>query len=261
MSVVFWFHTLCISLIEWAKWAPRVLFGPGELPVCLLLTMIRVGFRFLVEVRSSIWRAFYSIPSFIFRFANRVFGPCWNNHNVANVTITFKEPIGTQGRGGYFDEYGIIRYVLLKIMLPPTVWIDLLSSDIIQNHLMQIFCLAAMEKPVSLNAEDIRDEKVCIFDRFVILFGLSSHLPLLLLERFGSCAEYLPWNWMIQSWVSMWEIQTGKGRQKLDILMMKRSQKILWLLPMQPCFWKSIMNDGREFPGSFVQEKVRMRSL
>ncbi|OQV25511.1 Glucose-6-phosphate 1-dehydrogenase [Hypsibius exemplaris] len=80
------------------------------------------------------------------RFANRIFNPAWNNHNVASVMITFKEPIGTQGRGGYFDEYGIIR-------------------DIIQNHLMQIFCLAAMEKPVSLNAEDIRDEKVRVLRR------------------------------------------------------------------------------------------------
>ncbi|GAU93094.1 hypothetical protein RvY_05082 [Ramazzottius varieornatus] len=80
------------------------------------------------------------------RFANRIFGPSWNTHNIASVMISFKEPIGTQGRGGYFDEYGIIR-------------------DIIQNHLMQIFCLAAMEKPVSLDAEDIRDEKVRVLRR------------------------------------------------------------------------------------------------
>ncbi|XP_055342988.1 glucose-6-phosphate 1-dehydrogenase-like [Paramacrobiotus metropolitanus] len=80
------------------------------------------------------------------RFANRIFSPAWNNQNIAHVQISFKEPIGTQGRGGYFDEYGIIR-------------------DIIQNHLMQVFCLAAMEKPVSLNAEDIRDEKVRVLRR------------------------------------------------------------------------------------------------
>jgi glucose-6-phosphate 1-dehydrogenase len=46
------------------------------------------------------------------------------------VVITFKEPFGTQGRGGYFDEFGIIR-------------------DIMQNHLLQILCLTAMEKPAS----------------------------------------------------------------------------------------------------------------
>jgi glucose-6-phosphate 1-dehydrogenase len=57
------------------------------------------------------------------------------------VQITFKEPIGTQGRGGYFDEFGIIR-------------------DVMQNHLLQILTIVAMEKPVTLDAEDIRNEKV-----------------------------------------------------------------------------------------------------
>merc|ERR1712141_201989 len=59
---------------------------------------------------------------------------------VQNV-MTFKEPFGTQGRGGYFDEFGIIR-------------------DIMQNHLLQILCLTAMEKPPSTSPDDIRDEKV-----------------------------------------------------------------------------------------------------
>jgi glucose-6-phosphate 1-dehydrogenase len=57
------------------------------------------------------------------------------------VQITFKETIGTQGRGGYFDEFGIIR-------------------DVMQNHLLQILTIVAMERPVSLAAEDIRNEKV-----------------------------------------------------------------------------------------------------
>lgn len=55
--------------------------------------------------------------------------------------ITFKEDIGTQGRGGYFDQFGIIR-------------------DVMQNHLCQILSIVAMEKPVSTKADDIRDEKV-----------------------------------------------------------------------------------------------------
>merc|ERR1719341_1028638 len=75
------------------------------------------------------------------RFSNRIFGPTWNREHIASVLISFKEPIGTQGRGGYFDEFGIIR-------------------DVMQNHLLQIFCLVAMEKPVSTHADDIRDEKV-----------------------------------------------------------------------------------------------------
>jgi len=75
------------------------------------------------------------------RFGNMLFGPTWNRNHIASVVITFKEPFGTQGRGGYFDEFGIIR-------------------DIMQNHLLQILCLVAMEKPSSTSADDIRDEKV-----------------------------------------------------------------------------------------------------
>ncbi|ERN13638.1 glucose-6-phosphate 1-dehydrogenase, cytoplasmic isoform [Amborella trichopoda] len=77
----------------------------------------------------------------VLRFANRLFLPLWNRDNIDNIQIVFREDFGTEGRGGYFDEYGIIR-------------------DIIQNHLLQVFCLVAMEKPISLKPEHIRDEKV-----------------------------------------------------------------------------------------------------
>ncbi|XP_030748343.1 glucose-6-phosphate 1-dehydrogenase isoform X2 [Sitophilus oryzae] len=75
------------------------------------------------------------------RFGNRIFGPTWNRDNIASIQISFKEPFGTQGRGGYFDEFGIIR-------------------DIMQNHLLQILTLVAMEKPASCLPDDIRNEKV-----------------------------------------------------------------------------------------------------
>ncbi|KAJ8325296.1 Glucose-6-phosphate 1-dehydrogenase [Batrachochytrium dendrobatidis] len=77
----------------------------------------------------------------VLRFANVFFDAVWSRSHIHNVQITFKEPIGTEGRGGYFDEFGIIR-------------------DIMQNHLLQILTIVAMEKPISLNAEDVRDEKV-----------------------------------------------------------------------------------------------------
>ncbi|KHJ82951.1 glucose-6-phosphate dehydrogenase domain protein, partial [Oesophagostomum dentatum] len=77
----------------------------------------------------------------VLRFGNRFLGPSWNRDNIASVTISFKENFGTKGRAGYFDTAGIIR-------------------DVMQNHLMQMLTLVAMEKPASLNAEDIRDEKV-----------------------------------------------------------------------------------------------------
>ena len=50
-----------------------------------------------------------NILSVKYRFANRIFGTVWNRDNIASVTISFKEPFGTQGRGGYFDSFGIIR--------------------------------------------------------------------------------------------------------------------------------------------------------
>ncbi|ELR16838.1 glucose6-phosphate dehydrogenase, C-terminal domain containing protein [Acanthamoeba castellanii str. Neff] len=77
----------------------------------------------------------------VLRFANSVFEPVWNRNFVSNVIITFKEDIGTEGRGGYFDGNGIIR-------------------DVMQNHLIQILALVGMEAPISLSAEDVRDEKV-----------------------------------------------------------------------------------------------------
>ncbi|RWS25529.1 glucose-6-phosphate 1-dehydrogenase-like protein [Leptotrombidium deliense] len=75
------------------------------------------------------------------RFANPIFSRTWSRDNIASVTITFKEPFGTQGRGGYFDEFGIIR-------------------DVMQNHLLQVLSLVAMERPNSTSPEDIRNEKV-----------------------------------------------------------------------------------------------------
>ena len=54
----------------------------------------------------------------VLRFANAFLTPMWNAHSIANVQICFKEDFGTEGRGGYFDEFGIIR-------------------DVMQNHLMQ----------------------------------------------------------------------------------------------------------------------------
>lgn len=77
----------------------------------------------------------------VLRFANLVFEPLWSRDYIRSVQVIFSEDFGTEGRGGYFDSYGIIR-------------------DVIQNHLLQIMALFAMEQPASLDSEDIRDEKV-----------------------------------------------------------------------------------------------------
>jgi len=77
----------------------------------------------------------------VLRFANVAMASMWDKSHISNVQITFKEPFGTEGRGGYFDSSGIIR-------------------DILQNHLLQVLSILTMERPVSFSAEDIRDEKV-----------------------------------------------------------------------------------------------------
>lgn len=77
----------------------------------------------------------------VLRFANNFFEPTWNARHVKAAIISNKMDFGTEGRGGYFDEYGIIR-------------------DMLQNHLLQVLALVAMEEPVSLSAQDVRDQKV-----------------------------------------------------------------------------------------------------
>ncbi len=77
----------------------------------------------------------------VMRFANSIFESLWNSHHIDHVQITAVEPLGVEGRAGYYDKSGAMR-------------------DMIQNHLLQLLTLTAMEPPTSLSADAIRDEKV-----------------------------------------------------------------------------------------------------
>jgi glucose-6-phosphate 1-dehydrogenase len=86
------------------------------------------------------------------RFANSLFETQWNQNHISHVEITVAEKVGIEGRWGYFDQAGQLR-------------------DMIQNHLLQLLCLIAMDPPSDLSADSIRDEKVKVLKALAPITG------------------------------------------------------------------------------------------
>ena len=76
----------------------------------------------------------------IIRFANTLFEPLWNNRYMNHIQLSLTETVGVEGRGPYYEQAG--------------------ARDMVQNHMLQLLSLIAMEPPVTLDTESIRDEKV-----------------------------------------------------------------------------------------------------
>lgn len=84
------------------------------------------------------------------RFANTLFEPIWSNRYIDHIQITMTEPMGVEGRGGFYEDAGVIR-------------------DVFQNHLLQLLALVAMEPPARYDAVSVRNEKVKVFQAMACL--------------------------------------------------------------------------------------------
>ena len=77
----------------------------------------------------------------VIRFSNALFEPLWNNRYISNIQVTSSETLGVEERGRYYETSGALR-------------------DMVQNHLLQMVALLAMEPPIALTTEEVRSEKV-----------------------------------------------------------------------------------------------------
>ncbi|MEQ2526082.1 glucose-6-phosphate dehydrogenase [Bacillaceae bacterium CLA-AA-H227] len=92
----------------------------------------------------------------VIRFANAIFEPLWNNRFISNIQVTSSETLGVEERGRYYEKSGALR-------------------DMVQNHMIQMVALLAMEPPIRLNTEEIRSEKVKVLRALRPIEGEEIH--------------------------------------------------------------------------------------
>jgi glucose-6-phosphate 1-dehydrogenase len=103
------------------------------------------------------------------RFGNAIFEPIWNRNHIDHLQITVAEDIGVEGRGKFYEEAGTTR-------------------DIVQNHLLQLLMVTAMEPPVAFTADEVRDEKVKVLRALKLIADED-------VARFTVRGQYGPGNW------------------------------------------------------------------
>jgi glucose-6-phosphate 1-dehydrogenase len=150
------------------------------------------------------------------RLANRVLEPIWNSAHIDEIEIVWDESLTLEGRAGYYDGVGALK-------------------DMVQNHLLQLLCLVAMEPPISLSERDLRDRKVdvlrsvCPVDvtrtrraRYRGYAGEDGVVPEHATETFAELVlELDSWRWC----GTRFRLRTGKamGRDRMEVVVRFRS--------------------------------------
>ncbi len=134
----------------------------------------------------------------IARFANGIFEPLWNRSHIEHIEISVLEKERVAGRAPYYDESGALK-------------------DMVQNHLLQMLALIAMDKPKDMGAESIRDEKVKVL-KALRPFGASAIVPLPRREGSGGISD-IPW--LVRGQYSAYPAEAGRESETETYVAMK----------------------------------------